>query len=491
MGAQIENPTRMYLGGEWVESGSGEWIDVTNPATGELLSRVPAGNVQDVDRAVQAADRASGAWGGTAVEQRAEILVEIARRLAAQTEEFALLDCLNTGRPIRELFGFDLPIAIEQFRLFAAGARSFQGEFAPNPAGGRFTVREPLGVVGQIIPWNVPMIMTAMKLAPALAAGNCVVIKPAEQTPLSILRLTKLAEDLLPAGVLNVVTGYGPTAGAPLVRHPGISKVAFTGETVTGRLILQYASENIIPATLELGGKGPNIVFPDCPFEKTIEGALMGIMAISGQQCMAGSRLFLHEDIYDRFLPVLVEKAKGIRIGDPRDPNTEIGSLISKEQFEKVLNYIEIGKKEGARLLCGGQPPQGKQFAKGFFVEPTIFTDVDNKMRIAQEEIFGPVLCVLRWRDYDRMIEEANDTPYGLASGIWTDSLTRAYRTARALKAGSVWINRYPNFPSGAPFGGYKKSGMGREMAIEALAHYTQTKNISFDLEPNPMGFYR
>jgi acyl-CoA reductase-like NAD-dependent aldehyde dehydrogenase len=482
---------KMYVGGEWIDSSSGETIEVMAPATGETIGRVPSANAADVDRAVEAATKAFAAWSQTPAEARSEILNEIARRISANTEALAKIDCRNTGRPIREFLGLDVPVAAEQFRLMAAAARTFFGEFAPYPTGARFVVREPMGVVGQIIPWNVPMIMTAMKLAPALAAGNCVVIKPAEQTPYSILFLAELTKDLLPPGVLNVVTGYGPSAGAPLARHPGISKVAFTGETVTGRLILQYASENIIPATLELGGKGPNVVFPDCNVEKAIEGALMGIMAITGQQCMAGSRLFLHEDIYDRFLGLLVEKAKGIKMGDPADLSTEIGSLISKEQHEKVLNYIEIGKKEGAKVLCGGGAPQGKAFAKGFFVEPTIFGGVNNKMRIAQEEIFGPVLCVLKWKDWDKMIEEANDTPYGLAAGIWTESFAQAYRTARAIKAGSIWVNRYPNFPTGAPFGGFKKSGIGREMAVESLAHYTQTKNVVIDIDPKPLGFYR
>ena len=490
MNVEFPEKSRMLVGGDWVESRTGEWIEVFNPATGALLSSVPAAGAEDVDQAVLAACAAFPAWSRTTPEERSEILVEMGRRLAAATEEFAWIECLNTGRPLREFLAFDLPLATEQFRVFAAAARSFFGEFAPTRSGARFVVREPMGVVGQIIPWNVPMIMAAMKLAPALAAGNCVVIKPAEQTPLSLLRFAELVADLLPKGVLNVVTGYGPTAGAPLVRHPRVSKVAFTGETVTGRLILQYASENVVPATLELGGKGPNIVFPDCRMDKTIEGALMGIMALNGQQCLAGSRLFVHDDIYDRFVPLLVEKAKGIRIGDPTELSTEIGSLISREQFEKVLEYIEVGKKEGAKLLCGGRPANGKTLAKGFFVEPTIFGDVENSMRIAQEEIFGPVLCVLRWKDWDAMIAQANDTPYGLAAGVWTESLGDAYATARALQAGTVWVNRYANFASGAPFGGFKKSGIGREMAEESLHHYTLAKSVILDFDPKPLGFY-
>ncbi|RMG54118.1 MAG: aldehyde dehydrogenase family protein [Acidobacteria bacterium] len=468
-----------FIGGEWVASESGETFEAINPATGEVLARVQAGNDRDVDRAVKAAQEAFATWGRTPAAEREQILLEIANRLEKRKEQFALMETLGNGKPIREPLFFDIPFCVDHYRYFAATTRMLNGETIPVGDDVVLIYHEPLGVVGQIIPWNAPLAMVALKLAPALAAGNTVVLKPAEQACLSVLEFVKEISDLVPRGVINVVTGFGPTAGAPLARHPGVNKVAFTGETVTGRLIIQYTSENIVPVTLELGGKSPFIVFPDCDLDQTIEGLALNLCVQAGQMCAQGSRVFVHEDIYDTFVEKAVDRARRIRIGDPTDPQTELGPLVSQEQLEKVLNYIEIGQQEGAKLLCGGGRPQGEQFAKGFYVEPTLFGEVKNSMRIAQEEIFGPVLGILRWRDYDRLIEEANDVIYGLAAGIWTSNLKLAHETARRLQAGMVWINRYYNFKSGAPIGGYKKSGFGREAALETVKyHYSQTKSV-------------
>jgi acyl-CoA reductase-like NAD-dependent aldehyde dehydrogenase len=468
-----------FIGGQWVASESGETFEAINPATGDLLARVQSGNAQDVDKAVTAARQAFSTWGRTPAAERAQILLEIANRLEKRRDEFALMETLGNGKPIREPLFFDIPFCLDHYRYFAAAARMLSGETIRVGDDLVLIEHEPLGVCAQIIPWNAPLSMVALKLAPALAAGNTVVLKPAEQACLSVLEFVKEISDLVPPGVINVVTGFGPTAGAPLAQHPGVNKVAFTGETVTGRLIIQYTSENIIPATLELGGKSPFIVFPDCDLEQVIEGVALNLCVQAGQMCAQGSRIFVHEDLYETFVQRAVERARRIRIGDPTDMETELGPLVSREQLEKVLNYIEVGKQEGARLLCGGGRPRGKLFEKGYYVEPTLFGDVTNSMRIAQEEIFGPVLGILRWRDYEQMIHEANDVIYGLAAGIWTSNLKLAHETARRLQAGAVWINRYYNFKSGAPIGGYKKSGFGREAGLETLKyHYSQTKSV-------------
>ncbi|HTW89510.1 MAG TPA: aldehyde dehydrogenase family protein [Candidatus Binataceae bacterium] len=478
-----------FIGGEWVPSRSGETFETVNPATLEVLSRVQNGTADDVNLAVAAAQEAFKFWGQSSPQERSAVLLKIADRLEAKLDHFAAIEAINNARPIREYVAFDLPMAIEQFRFFAAAIRLLEGNSTTVPGGMRYTLHEPMGVVGQIIPWNVPLIMTAMKIAPALAAGNTVVIKPAEQTPLSILELVKEIQDVIPPGVLNVITGFGPSAGAPLAQHPGIRKVAFTGETTTGRLILQYASENIIPATLELGGKSPGVIFPDCDLERAVEGTIAGICAFNGQQCIAASRLFLHEEIREPFIEKLVGKMKKIVIGDPLDPNTQLGALVSKEQYDRVMGYIELGKQEGARVLCGGHRAEIPGF-DGYFVAPTVFDRVNNRMRIAQEEIFGPVLSVITWKDYDQMIEQANDIAYGLAGAIWTNDLKMAHQTAQALQTGTVWINRFANFNAGSPFGGYKKSGIGRELAFETLGHYTQSKSITIDYGSGALGLY-
>jgi acyl-CoA reductase-like NAD-dependent aldehyde dehydrogenase len=491
MGVFSQTDYPQFIGGAWQASGSRKTIDVVNPATGKLLARTAAGNEADVNAAVAAARKAFESWGKTAPMERQAILLEIAARLQKRARDYALMETLNVGKPIRESSLIDVPLAIDHFRYFAGMTRHVHG--LTQVVDGNtlhFTLREPLGVVGHILPWNFPLLLVAWKLAPALAAGNTVVMKPAEQTPLSALELAFELRDLLPPGVFNVITGYGPDVGAPLASHPDVRKVAFTGETTTGRLILQYASENIVPVTVELGGKSPHIIFPDADLERAVEGVMIGIFLNQGQVCCAGSRLFLHDDIHDRFLEKLVEKVKSVKIGDPTRDDTQVGALVSKEQYEKVLSYVDTGRKEGATLVCGGKRPDDPALASGYFVAPTVFAGVRNEMRLAQEEIFGPVLSVLRWKDYDAMIANANDVAYGLGAGMWTNNLPLAVKTAKALQAGTVWINTYNALYAGAPFGGYKKSGFGRETAFETLNHYTQTKSLFVNTADKPIGLY-
>ncbi len=491
MGIAVPRDYGQFIDGSWRESASGRTIDVVNPATGEILARAAAGDAADVDRAVSAADKAFGKWGRSSPSERQRALLEIAARIERRARDFAMLETLNVGKPIRETRRIDIPGAADHFRYFAGVLRNLHGlAQAINPSVLHFTLREPLGVVGAIVPWNYPLLLATWKIAPALAAGNTVVVKPAEQTPLTVLELADELKDVLPPGVLNVVTGYGPDAGAPLARHPRVRKVAFTGETATGRLILEYASENVVPATVELGGKSPHIVFPDADVDRAVEGVMTGIFQNQGEICYAGSRLFLHADIHDRFLSALSAKVKSLRIGDPTNEETQVGSLVSREQLEKVLSYIEIGRSEGAALVCGGERPADPALSRGFFVTPAIFDGVRNGMRIAQEEIFGPVLSVIPWRDEKAMIAEANDVAYGLAAGLWTRDLAAAVRTARALQAGTVWVNTYGYVYAGAPFGGFKKSGFGRETAFETLAHYTQSKSVFISTSEKLTGLY-
>lgn len=490
MKVELKERYSLLIGGEWVESFSKETFETVNPATGEVLARVASAGEKDVDRAVEAAWEAFRTWSQTDAAWRGKTLFQIAQKIREHSEELALLDTLDCGKPITEA-RLDAYLAAECFEYYGGAATKLEGKTIPI-FGDRlnYVLREPLGVVGQIIPWNFPLLMASWKLAPALAVGNCSILKPAEQTPLSALRLAELISDLVPKGVVNVLTGYGPQAGAPLVRHPKVKKIAFTGSTEVGRKIMALAADHVADITLELGGKSPQIIFPDADLEAAMEGVLLGIFYNAGQQCSAGSRLFLHEDIYDEFLERLVERARAIRVGDPQKPETQMGSLVSKEQQEQVLDYIQLGVEEGAKLLCGGKTPEDPALKKGCFVLPTIFTDVDNRMRIAQEEIFGPVLCVIRWKDYEKMIEQANDVQYGLCAGIWTKDLSMAHKTAQRIEAGYIWINQYDVFPYGAPFGGYKQSGIGRELAFETLYHYTQLKNINVNLSGEPIRWF-
>jgi acyl-CoA reductase-like NAD-dependent aldehyde dehydrogenase len=492
MSVELKGEYGLFIGGEWVRSASGETFESANPATGEPLARVAAGTAEDIDRAVAAAWEAyRGSWQKTDANVRGRTLFQIAQKIKEHSEELAQLETLDNGKTLTES-RLDMYLAVECFEYYGGAATKLEGATIP-VFGNRlnYVVREPWGVVGQIIPWNFPLLMAAWKLAPALAAGNCVVLKPAEQTPLTALRLSELIQEIVPKGVLNVVTGFGPEAGAPLVKHPEVKKIAFTGSTEVGRQIMAMAAEHVADVTLELGGKSPQIVYPDADLDAALEGVLLGIFYNAGQQCSAGSRLFLHEDVYDGFIEKLRERAEAIRVGDPTKPESQMGPLVSREQQKRVLSCIELGVQEGATLLTGGRAPEDPELERGCYVLPTIFTDVDNAMTIAQEEIFGPVLCVLTWQDEAEMFAQANGVPYGLCAGIWTRDLLRAHRAARRIEAGYIWINQYDVFPYGAPFGGYKQSGIGRELAFETLYHYTQTKNVDLDLSGKPTRWFQ
>ncbi|OGF52891.1 MAG: hypothetical protein A2Z21_04355 [Candidatus Fraserbacteria bacterium RBG_16_55_9] len=466
-----------FIGGKWVDGSSGKMIPVENPATGEVLAHVPAGNARDIDRAVQAAWKGFQVWRKTSPAERSRVLLEIGRRIEKRTEDFSIMISLENGKVINESLTSEVPLSYDHFYYFGGVCRALQGESIPLGDGViDFTLREPWGVVGQIVPWNYPMLMPAWKLAPALAAGNCVVMKPAEQAPLTMLEFAKEIGDLLPPGALNFVTGDGPNAGAALVKHPEVRKLAFTGGVDTGKTIVRESSENLTPVTLELGGKSPLIIFPDVDLAKAVESARFGIFFNQGQECTAASRLFVHEKIHDNFIADLSKQTRALRVGDPLDKKSEMGPLITSEALGRVMNYIESGKKQGATLVCGGRRPS--KLRKGYFVEPTVFTHVKHKMKISQEEIFGPVLSVIPWKNYDRLIAEANGVPYGLGAGLWTKDINLALKTAQRLEAGMVWINTYGDCPAGMPFGGYKQSGQGREVALQTLYTYTQTKNV-------------
>jgi acyl-CoA reductase-like NAD-dependent aldehyde dehydrogenase len=491
MGIELKKRYQLFIGGEWVDSASGETFQTINPATGEVLASLSSAGKEDVHRAVDAAWKAyQGGWRRTDAGFRGKSLYRIAQAIRDNSEELALLDSLDNGKTLNEA-RVDMFMAAECFEYYAGAANKLEGKVIP-VFGDRlnYVLREPLGVVGQIIPWNFPLMMAAWKLAPALAAGNCIVLKPAEETPLSALRLGELISDIVPAGVVNILTGYGPEAGAPLVQHPAVKKIAFTGSTEVGRQIMAHAAAHVADVTLELGGKSPQIVFPDADLDAALEGVLLGIFYNEGQQCSAGSRLFLHESVYDGFLKKLVERSKAINVGPPQEPTSQIGSLISKEQQKRVLNYVQLGVKEGAEVACGGKAPAAPELKNGCYVEPTVLVNVANKMKVAQEEIFGPVLCVIKWSDEKKMIEEANDVQFGLCAGVWTKDINKAHKTANKIEAGNIWINQYDVFAYGAPFGGYKQSGIGRELAFDTLLHYTQQKNVNVDLSGKPSRWF-
>jgi aldehyde dehydrogenase len=485
-----------FIGGEWVAPASGQYFENVTPVTGQVLCEIPRSNAADVDRALDAAHAAKTAWGKTSQAERAHILERIAQRMEDNLEMLATVETWDNGKPIRETMAADLPLAIDHFRYFGGCIRAQEGSIAEiDETTVAYHYHEPLGVVGQIIPWNFPLLMATWKLAPALAAGNAVVLKPAEQTPLSILVLMELIQDLLPPGVLNVVNGFGLEAGKPLASSPRIAKIAFTGETTTGRLIMQYASQNIIPVTLELGGKSPNIFFADTMredddfFDKCLEGFAMFALN-QGEVCTCPSRALVQESIYDRFMEHAVKRVKAIKQGNPLDKSTMIGAQASTEQMEKILSYLDIGRQEGAEVLTGGKRASlDGDLAEGFYIEPTVFKG-NNGMRIFQEEIFGPVVSVTTFKDDDEALAIANDTLYGLGAGIWTRDLHRAYRFGRAIQAGRVWTNCYHLYPAHAAFGGYKQSGIGRENHKLMLDHYQQTKNQLVSYSPKAMGFF-
>jgi len=488
---QYEN----YIGGEWIAPIDGEYFENNSPIDASLITRIPRSNSKDIDLAVEAASQAAGGWGKMPVVERSNILLKIADRVEENLERLALVETWDNGKPIRESKAADLPLAVDHFRYFGAAIRAESGETSDLDSN-RVTmeIHEPLGVVGQIIPWNFPILMAVWKLAPALAAGNCVVLKPAEQTPVSILVLIELIADLLPAGTVNVVNGFGPEAGKPLASHRDIKKVAFTGETTTGRLIMQYASENIIPVTLELGGKSPNVFFDsvaaedDAFLDKAIEGFVMFALN-SGEVCTCPSRALIQENIYEEFIARCLERTKEITKGDPLEDSTMLGAQASNDQYEKILNYIDVGKQEGAEVLLGGKKYINEIHPEGYYIEPTVFKG-HNKMRIFQEEIFGPVVSVTTFRDQDEALEIANDTLYGLGAGVWTRDIHQMQTMARGIEAGRVWCNCYHDYPAHASFGGYKKSGIGRETHKMMLNHYRHTKNIIISYDKNKLGFF-
>lgn len=477
---------KMLVGGEWVDARSGKTFESINPYTGRVWATAPEADEEDVDRAVRAAREAfdEGPWGKMTGTERARLLRRFADLLAENAERIALVESTDNGKLLREMSG-QLKALPEWYYYFAGAADKIQGETIPSdkPNFLVYTRREPAGVVGAILPWNSPLLLLTFKLAPALAAGCTFVMKTAEQTPASTLELGKLFEEAgFPPGVFNVVTGFGDPAGRALVRHPGVDKVAFTGSTETGKQIMKDAADHLAKVSLELGGKSPNIVFDDADMEAVVNGVVSGIFAATGQTCIAGSRLFVQERLHDELVERLSDKATSIKMGDPLKMETEMGPIAFKEQLEKVQGYIKSGQEEGAQLVCGGQRPDAAELRDGLFLEPTILTNVDNRMAVAREEIFGPVLSVIPAESEEEIVRQANDTPYGLAAGVWTKDIQRAHRVAHALKAGTVWVNSYRTISFNAPFGGYKESGIGRENGLESLKEYTQLKTVWIEL---------
>jgi len=485
-----------FIGGEWVAPSSGEYFDNVSPITGKVFTQAARGNAEDVEKAVAAAQKAFLTWSKTGAAYRSNLLLKIAQIVEDNLEYLATVETVDNGKALRETRAADLPLVVDHFRYFAGVIRSEEGTISEHDETTvSINLHEPLGVVAQIIPWNFPLLMAAWKIAPALAAGCCVVVKPAEQTPTSIMCLMELIGDVLPKGVLNVVTGFGVEAGKPLAQSPNVQKVAFTGETTTGRLIMQYASENLIPVTMELGGKSPNIFFEsvadhdDDFFDKAVEGAVMFALN-QGEVCTCPSRILVHENIYDKFMERVVQRTRAIKMGNPLDGTVMMGAQASEDQYMKILSYFDIGKKEGAEVLCGGDAfHQNSGLEHGYYIKPTIFKG-HNKMRIFQEEIFGPVTCVTTFKTTEEAIAIANDTLYGLGAGVWTRDAHEMYQVPRSIQAGRVWVNCYHAYPAHAPFGGYKKSGFGRETHKMMLNHYRQTKNMLISYSKQKLGFF-
>lgn len=493
---QLQAKYDNFIGGKWVAPTGGKYFDVLSPIDGKVFTKAADSTKEDMDIAVDAAEKAFESFKLTSPTERSIMLNKIADRLEENLEYLATVDTIDNGKAIRETINVDMPLAIDHFRYFAGVVRAEEGSMNElNKDEVSLIVKEPIGVVAQIIPWNFPILMAVWKLAPALAAGNAVVLKPAETTPVSIMELIKLIQDIVPAGVINIVNGFGAKVGRALVTNPKVAKAAFTGSTATGRMVMQYATENIIPVTLELGGKSPNIFFnsvmdfDDEFLDKAIEGAVM-MFVNSGEICTAPSRLLIQEDIYDEFIERVLERVAAIKMGNPLSPDTMMGAQNSQMQFEKINSYLKLGKEEGAEVLIGGEPCQLEgELEGGYYIQPTLFKG-HNKMRIFQEEIFGPVLAVTTFKDEKEAIEIANDTLYGLGGGVWTRDAHQMYTIPRQILAGRVWVNQYHSYPAGAPFGGYKQSGIGRENHKMMLDHYRQTKNMLISYDKNKLGFF-
>ena len=491
MKANLDARYDLYINGQWVPASDGKVFTAYNPATGEKLAECAEATKEDVDAAVKAAWAAFPAWRDMGIAERAGILEKIADIIDENAELLATIESMDNGKPIRETMAIDVPYSSDHFRYFAGAIRVEEGKASVLDGNMMSLIlREPIGVVGQIVPWNFPFLMAAWKLAPALAAGNCIVFKPSSTTSLSVLTLVKLIGHLLPPGVLNVVTGGGSRSGQYMLDHPGFRKLAFTGSTEVGLDVAKAAADKLIPATLELGGKSANIYFDDCKWDMAIDGLQLGILFNQGQVCCAGSRVFVQEGIYDKFMEAAVKAFNSVNVGDPLDPNTQMGAQVDQGQLRKIMSYVNLAKEEGATIACGGEPYTDGACANGSFMKPTLIVNATNDMRVAQEEIFGPVAVVIKFKTEEEVIAMANDSVYGLGGAVWTRDINRAIRVARGVETGRMWVNTYNQIPSGAPFGGYKQSGIGRETHKVILEHYTQQKNIMINLNETPSGFY-
>lgn len=482
---------QLYINGKWVDASDGATFQTRCPANGEVLSTCAAATQADVDAAVTAAWEAFQSWKNVTVNERAAILNQVADIIEANAEHLAMVESLDNGKPIRETLAIDIPYSARHFRYFAGCIMAEEGSATMLDNNTlSLILREPIGVVGQIVPWNFPFLMAAWKLAPVLAAGCCTVFKPSSDTSLSVLELARLTQSVIPAGVFNVITGSGSKAGQYILDHPGFRKLAFTGSTEVGGCVACAAAERLIPSTLELGGKSANIYFDDCKWDMAMDGLQLGILFNQGQVCCAGSRVFVQDTIYDRFAEEAVKRFNAVKVGLPWDRETQMGAQINESQIKKILEYIAIGRDEGATVACGGERAVEGELAKGCFMKPTLLTNVTNQMRVAREEIFGPVACIIKFHDEDEVIAMANDSDYGLGGAVWTRDINRAIRVSRGIETGRMWVNTYNAIPEGAPFGGYKASGIGRETHKVILEHYTQMKSIMINLSEAPSGFY-
>ena len=489
--AKLQERYQLFIGGQWKDASDHETFKTICPADGSTLAECAQATKEDVDEAVKAAWEAFKTWKHTTVAERAAILNKIAAIIDENKEHLAMVESMDNGKPIRETLAVDIPMAADHFRYFAGCIQAEEG--SANILGKdtlSLILREPIGVVGQIVPWNFPFLMAAWKLAPVLASGCCTVFKTSSTTPLSVLEFARLVQDVIPAGVFNVITGSGSKSGQYMLDHPGFRKLAFTGATEVGRNVALAAAQKLIPATLELGGKSANIFFEDCDWEMAMDGLQMGILFNQGQVCCAGSRVFVQESIYDRFVEEAVKRFNKVKVGLPWKEETQMGSQIDRRQMEKILKYVEIGKEEGAKVLCGGVQAKEVELEKGCFLRPTLLGDVTNDMRVAQEEIFGPVACIIKFKTEEEVLAMANDSAYGLGGAVWTRDINRALRVARGVETGRMWVNTYNAIPEGAPFGGCKASGIGRETHKVILEHYTQMKNIMINMAEAPTGFY-